>query len=109
MVNLLHLLSLLKQYLKSTLIHYRHVRIFGFASSEIVMTLMLAYFLTNKFFAHEDPCDRLKSGLGVFAALVLIAVGVHYTFGVNTELNYRLGLSCKPDFNSLTGIFPCNQ
>lgn len=98
--------------MSSLLIYFRHIRIFGLASPEVVLTLGLAFLLTSRQFENRPPNDDVEY-FGTFvkklSALVMIAIGVHYLFGVNTQLNYWLGLSCPPDFNSTTGIFPCNM
>lgn len=88
--------------MEQELIRLRHIRVLGFAFPEMVMTLLLSIFLT---------CRYNNGLIGLFKwffMLVGLAIVVHYSFGVNTELNYLLGLSCQPDFNSLTGIFPCH-
>lgn len=80
-----------------TLAQLRGPRIFGLAIFDLVSALigMVIIFLVAK--AYHFP--HLDAGPFVWAAVLLtLPTGIlfHVLFGVNTQLNYDLGLSKKP-------------
>lgn len=92
--------------MEALLIHYRHIRIVGLASSEVIMTAVAAYLIAACLTNRQQ--DFTRNFFIVFIRLFGLAIVVHAYFGVHTELNYWLGISkCPPDFNSVSGIFDC--
>ena len=82
-----------------SLTELRTCRIFGLAIIDFVASVIgvLAVLLIAKYF-HENLKD-LHIVNFVFISFVLalpIAIASHILFGVNTALNYKLGLSQKP-------------
>lgn len=92
--------------IESLIIESRHFRIFGFSSLEVVLTfLLVVLFLWYRRVKMQNiPYQALKC---IYVILIL-GITVHLYYEVNTQLNYLLGLSCPPKYNSLTGIFPCD-
>lgn len=87
----------------------RHIRVFGYyAFPEVVITLFVAHLITRRltkttYFSSYPKCYACS-----LLWLMTTAIYLHVLFNVNTQLNYQLGLSCSPNFNSLDGRFPCN-
>lgn len=86
-------------------LYFRHIRIFGMASPELFMTFFTVYLIMRCKGVRKDFwMTFLKYSVVAF----LVAIYVHYVFGVNTQLNYWLGLAkCPPNYDSLLGIFSC--
>jgi hypothetical protein len=77
------------------IIRLRHIRILGMSSFELILLILIGIFVAPSF------GGWFKYLIGVFA----LAIGVHWMLGVNTALNWKLGLSeCPPNLNSLTGM-----
>lgn len=80
-----------------SLTYLRSFRIFGMAIFDIVLSLagMIIVMLLSHHYHYPDlPKDNF-----VWAAVLTmfpIAIVSHVVLGVNTSLNYRLGLSRKP-------------
>lgn len=87
------------------ILYFRHIRIFGLSSLELIPTFLVIYFLASiyckiNFWSYHFPRNLFL----IFS----FAIFIHYIFEVNTQLNWMLNLSkCPPDYNSLTGIFNC--
>lgn len=87
-----------------------HWRFFGtYAAPEILMVLALSLFMAVR---DKDSRQSYRTfGYNTFYwiyVFVLLGIFAHWRFGVNTLLNWQIGLSeCYPDFDSLTGIFEC--
>lgn len=80
--------------MEQTIIKLRHIRILGLSSFELLLVFLLGLFLA--------PMLTWKKYLLLIFGLGIV---VHALFGVNTALNWQLGLSrCPPDFNSLYGM-----
>lgn len=87
------------------IIFWRHIRIFGFAGFEIALFSVLAFTIifVRGLNSISIPFEYFK----IMFIIVLVGIPLHYALGANTQLNWLLGLSCEPDFDSLDGIFPC--
>jgi len=89
--------------LLALLIYFRHIRIFGLASPELFLTFGIVLL-----FLKGTRIDYWKLFFAYSTLAFLVAVNIHYAFGVNTQLNYWLGLAkCPPNYNSVSGIFSC--
>ena len=65
------------------------IRFFNFALLDILATVILILVI------HKYKLIRVPLSLLVLMFFIL-TVFVHYIFGINTTLNYKLGLSDKP-------------
>ena len=77
-------------------IHY--YRIFGIAKFEIILILIIAYFMSN-YTKTLNCCNKIDIKvifLLIICALVIIGIIAHIVTGTNTMLNYYLGISKKP-------------
>lgn len=66
------------------------VRVFNFAVIDIVLTFIAVFVVYKKFNKHR------YSLLAISLLFFAIAIIVHYLMGIDTTLNYFLGLSNKP-------------
>lgn len=83
---------------------FRHIRILGISSFDLIIVLLIIHCISDEY----KRKNYWQSFFGLFVISLGIAVIVHYILGVNTQLNYWLGLTkCLPDYDSLTGIFTC--
>lgn len=90
----------------TTLIKWRHFRILGMGSPEIMFTLLFG-FLVNYLLGVYHAKSR-GNFIKVMISYFVIVIFIHHLFGVNTQLNWWLGVcKCPPNFDSLTGIFDC--
>lgn len=80
-----------------TIEEIRKNKIFGLAIFDLVLGmlgLVMVFILTRQLFFPKLPIQNF-----IFAAILLtIPLGIvsHVIFGIDTTLNYRLGLSNKP-------------
>lgn len=66
-------------------------RLFGVAAVDLLLTLLTALMLPVLLL---PPAQRTLAAFAAsFAALMLLAVGTHWLFGVRTALNRALGLA----------------
>jgi hypothetical protein len=80
----------------SFVIRLRHIRILGISSFEILLIVLLGVLIVPL---------RLESWMKYLALIFLTGIVVHAIFGVNTALNWQLGLSeCPPNFDSILGM-----
>lgn len=74
----------------------RHIRVFGLSGFELTLIVLLGAIVVPR--NVQAWCKYL---LAIFATGII----VHWMFGVNTALNWQLGLAqCPPDLNSLTNL-----
>ena len=88
----------------------RKIRIFGLSSFEVILTLLALIIFLLSIYVYKKPSLNELIILSLTFIFFIFSFGIiaHYIFNVNTKLNYMLGLSkCKPNFNSLSGIFNC--
>lgn len=98
-------------YLVPKLQHIHHWRILNYAAFETLATFLIAVIIVRYTTpASVGRCVMLRKWLMYIVLLIIIAVTVHWHFGVNTELNWQLGIAeCPPNYDSLTGIFSCRD
>lgn len=88
----------------------RHYRIFGISSFEVtlVIIILILFIIILKYFKNPNVTQLFILSIAFLVLIFTTAIIVHYVFNFNTQLNYMLGLSsCKPDYDSLFGIFNC--
>ncbi len=86
----------------SLLLQIRNYRVLGFSFLETCLTgeLIAIIVVLRK--------SDLREILNIVVFFLLLTIFVHMVFGVNTQLNYMLGLcKCPPNLDSLSGIFTC--
>ena len=67
-----------------TVAQLRGPKVLGMAAFDLLGTLAVAAAVSTR---------TKKPVLHSFAALMVIAIGVHYLFGINTQLNSYIGLN----------------
>ncbi len=76
------------------------VRIGGLAFPEMFVSVLFLLWTSTTLI-------KLVRNTILFTGLI---IGLHWSLGVHTQLNYLLGLSeCGPDFDSVWGIFNCSD
>lgn len=76
----------------------RSHKIFGLAIFDLVLSfvgVILIFFLGWRI--HFRNLDWLRFLVAAVAVTIPIGIVFHVLFGVNTQLNYQLGLSNKPE------------
>lgn len=76
------------------LLYLRSFRIFGIALFDLVLSMLIMILI----FLCKAPSPLNQINFIVAAVILTIPLGimVHVLFGINTTLNYYLGLSDKP-------------
>lgn len=76
------------------LLYLRSFRIFGIALFDLVLSMLIMILI----FIYKAPSPLNQINFIVAAIILTIPLGivVHVLFGINTTLNYYLGLSDKP-------------
>ncbi len=84
---------------QSLVIKLRHIRIFGLSSFELLLIALLGALIVP---------PKFDSWIKYLVIIFLTGIVVHTIFGVNTALNWQLGLSkCPPNFDSILGMELC--
>lgn len=77
------------------LLYLRSFRIFGIALFDLVLSMVVMILI----FLYMAPSPALNQINFIIVAILLtipLGIVVHVLFGINTTLNYYLGLSDKP-------------
>lgn len=88
----------------------REIRIFGLSFFDFGLTIIALIIIMFLIILIKKPSIKQFVLLTFVYFIFLMTLGIitHYSFNVNTKLNYILGLSkCPPNPNSLSGIFDC--
>lgn len=84
----------------------QQIRVFGYSLIDILCVLLIAFLMTR--YTSDQHIMRSASPrcrLLVYSLwLICVGIYVHWSQGINTQLNYQLELSCPPSRN-----YPCNQ
>ena len=75
----------------------RSYKIFGLSAIDLVLSLIgmiIVFFIAHKVFFNN--LDLWKFILAAVLLTIPLGILFHAVFGVNTTLNYKLGLSNKP-------------
>jgi hypothetical protein len=73
----------------------RSFRIFGIALFDLVLSMVIMT-LIFLYIAPSPPLSRINFIIAAIILTIPLGIVVHVLFGINTTLNYYLGLSNKP-------------
>lgn len=77
------------------LLYLRSFRIFGIALFDLVLS-MVVMILIFLYMAPSPPLNQINFIVAAILLTIPLGIVVHVLFGINTTLNYYLGLSDKP-------------
>lgn len=95
---------------KDIVLKMKHIRILGMSSFELSLVLigLILFIVVINYYKKLTVKNVIVLSIAFIMLVFSLGIIIHYIFGVNTQLNYLLGLTkCKPDYNSLSGIFDC--
>jgi hypothetical protein len=100
--------------LQALVLFLRHVRPFGLSSLEFGLTIFVGFIIQRYMFwtkvGHTERFVVEPKTFWIWYTILafVVAIFIHASFGVNTQLNWWLGIAkCPPNPDSLTGIFDC--
>lgn len=74
----------------------REPRLFGMVVFDWSLTLLGAYLLTNIVYSYYKEIKFPKLYFGITIILLVLAVFLHWLFGINTMMGYYMGLNQMP-------------